>query len=156
MSAQRTWSGGASIGTSERTGPERRRVDRIDTVIRATVRRRGPGITFSKARVVDICDHGARLLLRRGFELGEELTLDLECEVPLRVHLGFDAHSLVIDGPMHTQLVELIVTVVRAERLPNRLWEIGVEFAPTTAFEERQFVQSFVDHLRELESWHEA
>ncbi|MCW2926675.1 MAG: hypothetical protein JWM86_643, partial [Thermoleophilia bacterium] len=73
---------------------------------------------------------------------------------PLRVHMGYDAHSLVIDGPMHTHLVRIAGNVARAVRLPNRLWEVGIEFCEdTTRFDELQLVQFYVDHLREQETW---
>ncbi|MCW2960164.1 MAG: hypothetical protein JWM25_1462 [Thermoleophilia bacterium] len=93
------------------------------------------------------------MVLREGIEVGERIDLDLECEVPLRVHLGFDVDSLVIDGPMHTHLVSVSATAVRTNHLSKRLWAIGLEFDDDTSFEDRQFLQNYVDHLRELESW---
>lgn len=106
-----------------------------------------------RARVVDICDHGARVVLRSGIGVGERVDLDLECEVPLRVHLGFGVDSLVIDGPMHMHLVSVSATAVRSSLISKRRWAVGLEFNDDASFEDRQFLQHYVDHLHELESW---
>ena len=88
-------------------------------------------------------------MLRRRLPVGSRVVLDLECELPLRVHLGYDADSLVVDGPTHTHLVRIAGTVRRAERLPNRLWDVGVEFCPdTTRFDELQVMRFYIDHLK--------
>jgi c-di-GMP-binding flagellar brake protein YcgR len=156
MSARRSGIGGVRSGAAvPPTGPDRRRTTRIDAVIRATVRQSDlPEPSVLRARVVDISDHGVRLLLRRLLPKDSRVVLDLECELPLRVHLGYDADALVVDGPMHTHVVRIAGTVTRAQRLPNRLWEVGVEFCPdTTRFEELQVMRFYVDHLREQDSW---
>jgi len=140
-------------------GAERRRTRRIDSVIRATLRQaeldQSPP---TPARAADISDSGVRLLLRRRAPVGSRVVLDMECELPLRVHLGYDADSLVVDGPMHTHMVRIAGTVARCERRAPRLWEIGVEFCPdTTRFDELQVMKFYVDHLheqeREQEQW---
>lgn len=134
---------------------DRRRTQRIDAVIKSTVRLAElEDTSISRARVVDISDHGIRMLLRRRLPLGARVVVDMECELPLRVHLGYDAHSLVVDGPMHTHLVRIAGTVRRVERQENRLFEVGIEFCEnTTRFDELQVVQFYVDHLREQEAW---
>ena len=134
---------------------DRRRTERIDAVIKSTVRLAElEDTSISRARVVDISDHGIRMLLRRRLPLGARVVVDMECELPLRVHLGYDAHSLVVDGPMHTHLVRIAGTVRRVERQENRLFEVGIEFCEdTTRFDELQVVQFYVDHLREQEAW---
>jgi len=136
-------------------GPERRRTRRIDSVIRATLRQAElDQASPSPARAVDISDTGVRLLLRRRSPVGSRVVLDLECELPLRVHLGYDADSLVVDGPMHTHVVRIAGTVARCVRRDPRLWEIGVEFcADTTRFDELQVMRLYVDHLREQDQW---
>lgn len=139
-----------------RARDDRRRYERLSVVIRAAIRLAElEDQTISRARAVDLSDTGARLMLRRRLPVGSRVVLDLECELPLRVHLGYDADSLVVDGPMHTHLVRIAGTVRRAERLPNRLWEVGVEFCPdTTRFDELQVMQFYIDHLRgERDGW---
>jgi hypothetical protein len=135
---------------------DRRTSERLDVVLRATVRLADlAGNVMSRARAIDLSNSGARVLLRRRMPVGSRVVLDMECELPLRVHLGYEADSLVVDGPMHTHLVRIAGTVRRAERLPNRLWEVGIEFCDeTTRFEELQVMRFYVDHLRgERESW---
>jgi hypothetical protein len=137
-------------------GGDRRASERLDVVLRATVRLADLAEhTVSRARAIDLSDQGARVLLRRRVPVGARVIIDMECELPLRVHLGYDADSLVIDGPMHTHLVRIAGTVRRAERLPNRLWDIGIEFCDeTTRFDELQVMRFYVDHLRgEQEPW---
>lgn len=156
MSARRTGDGSARHDVSTPSNdPDRRRSQRVDAMIRATVR---PAelqhLSISRAKVVDVSDLGVRLQLRRRLPKGSCVVVDLECELPLRVHLGYDANSLVVDGPMHTHIARIAGTVRRAERLPNRLWEVGVEFCPdTTRFEELQVIRFYVDHLREQDAW---
>lgn len=135
---------------ADTSGPERRRTQRLDVVIRATVRQAELDTgSLARARAIDLSDSGARLLLRRRLPEGARVVLDLECELPLRVHLGYDADSLVIDGPMHTHLVRIAGTVRRSQRLPNRLWDVGIEFCPDTSrFDELQVMQFYIDHLR--------
>jgi hypothetical protein len=146
MVARQTGSDGASSAAPRR---DRRRHDRLTVVIRAAVRQADLEEPVSRARAVDLSDTGARLLLRRRMPVGSRVVLDLECDIPLRVHLGYEADSLVVDGPVHTHLVRIAGTVRRAERMPNRLWDIGVEFCPdTTRFDELQLIQFYVDHLR--------
>jgi c-di-GMP-binding flagellar brake protein YcgR len=138
-------------------GADRRRAGRIGAAIRATVHvaeLTSPELNASRARVRDISDVGIRLLLLRRLPVGARVTVDLECELPLRVHLGFDVHSLVVNGPMHTHLVRIAGTVTRIERLPNRLFEVGIELCEdTTRFDELQVMKYYVDHLREQEDW---
>lgn len=133
-------------------GSERRRRQRIDSVIRATVRAPHSDTAPLRARAIDLCEHGARLLVRRRLAEEVPLELDLECELPLRVHLGYDIDSLVIDGPMHTHLVRLRARVVRCTRREDRMYEVGVEFVDDGAWHDLQIVQSYVDHLREYET----
>ena len=133
---------------------ERRRTDRVRSQIRATVRGfDGADGVPTKARAIDMSEHGAKLLLRRRFDTGARVTVDLECELPLRVHLGYDADSLVIDGPMHTHLVRIEARVVRCQRASDRLWDIGVEFHASTPAHERHVIYSFVEHLRDGEAY---
>lgn len=150
MAARHTGIGGVPTGAEAQPAGDRRRTERLDVVIRTMVRQAeldGQGV--SRARAIDLSDSGARLLLRRRLPVGSRVIIDMECELPLRVHLGFDADSLVIDGPMHTHVVRIAGTVRRAERLPNRLWEVGIEFCPDTSrFDELQIMQFYVDHLR--------
>jgi hypothetical protein len=55
---------------------------------------------------------------------------------------------------MHTHLVRIAGTVTRIERLPNRLFEVGIELCEdTTRFDELQVMKYYVDHLREQEDW---
>jgi hypothetical protein len=136
-------------------GPvDRRRAERIDAVLRATVRLADlDEQLIARARVTDISDMGVRLLLRRRLPVGARVLVDMECDLPLRVHLGYDAHSLVVDGPMHTHLVRLAGTVARLDR-QGRLYDAGIEFCEdTTRFDELQVLQFYVDHLREQETW---
>lgn len=129
----------------------RRRAERIDAAIRVIVR--GASGIPQRARTTDISDHGLALKLRRRVEVGQRIALDLECELPLRVHLGYAADLLVIDGPMRTHVVRVEGRVVRAERRADRSWHVGLEICPDTPFDERQIVQMYVDHLRDDESW---
>jgi c-di-GMP-binding flagellar brake protein YcgR len=133
---------------------ERRRSSRVDATIRATVRSSdGADGVPTRARAVDISEYGAKLMLRRRYETGSRVTVDLECELPLRVHLGYDADSLVIDGPMHTHMVRLEARVVRCIRASDRLWDVGLEFHADTPIHERHVVHGFVEHLRDNEAW---
>ncbi|MEO6867657.1 MAG: PilZ domain-containing protein [Gaiellales bacterium] len=130
---------------------ERRRTARIRSVLRATIRLADlPESLVMSTRAVDISDLGVRVLVKRRLPLGARVFVDMECELPLRVHLGYDAHSLVVDGPMHTHLVRVAGQVARLERLGSHLFDAGIEFSPeVTRFDELQVVQSYVDHLRE-------
>jgi hypothetical protein len=138
-------------------GDERRRASRIEAVLRASLRLADlEDGTISRGRVRDLSSKGARLVLRRHVPVAARVVLDMECELPLRVHLGYDADSLVVDGPMHTHVVRIAGTVSRSVRLPNRLCEVGVEFCEDTSrFDELQVLRSYLDHLREREqeSW---
>jgi hypothetical protein len=133
---------------------DRRRTERIDSTIRSTVRLAElDDQLLTRARIVDISDLGVRMLLRRRLPIGARVLVDMECDLPLRVHLGYDAHSLVVDGPMHTHLVRIAGTIRRMERT-GRLYDVGIEFCEdTTRFEELQVLQFYVDHLREQETW---
>ena len=135
-------------------GGDRRRTERIDAALRATVRLAElEDQLVTRARIVDISEVGVRVMLRRRLPVGARVLVDMECDLPLRVHLGYDAHSLVVDGPMHTHLVRIAGTVARSERR-GRLYDVGVEFCEdTTRFDELQVLQFYVDHLREQESW---
>ncbi len=156
MTARRSGIGDASPGAAippERL--DRRRTARIDAVVRSTVRLAElDDQLITRARIVDISDLGVRMMLRRRLPIGARVLVDMECELPLRVHLGYDAHSLVVDGPMHTHLVRIAGTVRRMER-HGRQFDVGVEFCEdTTRFDELQVLQFYVDHLREQEeSW---
>lgn len=149
MSARHTGTGGVSADASV-ARPERRRTARLDVMIRASVRQAElEDAPVVRARAIDLSDSGARLVLRRRLPVGSRVILDVECELPLRVHLGYDVDALVIDGPMHTHLVRIAGTIRRAERLPNRLWDVGIEFCPDTSrFDELQIMQFYIDHLR--------
>lgn len=157
MAARHSGSGGVSAKADPQG--DRRRHERLSVVIRAAVRHAElEDQSVSRARAIDLSDTGARLLLRRRLPVGARVVLDFECELPLRVHLGYDADSLVIDGPIHTHLVRIAGTVRRAERRPNRLWDVGIEFCPeTTRFDELQVMQFYLDHLKgergEDQSW---
>ncbi len=99
MTARRSGIGGASPGAAMPGRADRRRTGRIDAVVRATVRLADlDDQPVSRARVVDISDLGVRLMLRRRLPVGARVLVDMECDLPLRVHLGYDAHSLVVDG----------------------------------------------------------
>ena len=129
---------------------DRRRDQRVVAVISATVRPAtlGDGAILH-ARAVNLCDLGMHLQLPRRMPVGTEVLVDLECELPLRVHLGYDADSLVVDGPMHTHIVRVAGVVRRAERRTSHSWDIGIEICPrSTRFDELQVVRSYVDHLR--------
>lgn len=134
-------------------GVERRRRPRVDSIVRALVRSPGSDTAPHRARAVDLCEDGARVLLRRRLVVGAPIEIDLECEMPLHLHLGFDADSLVIDGPMHTHLVRLRAEVVRCERRADRLYETGILFSDDGAWHDLQVVASYIGHLREYESW---
>jgi hypothetical protein len=71
----------------------------------------------------------------------------------MRVHLGFDADALVIDGPMHTHLVRVEATVRQVQRIGPRLLRIGVAFDHASALDDYQLIAHFVDHLRERAGW---
>ena len=136
------------------SGDDRRRTDRVGSVIRAMVRSTHVNDCVPvRARAVDISEYGAKLLLRRRYAEGDHVSIDLECELPLRVHLGFAADSLVIDGPMHTHLVRLEARVVRCRRASERLWDVGVEFCAGTPVHDRHVVHGYVEHLRDNEAW---
>jgi hypothetical protein len=139
--------------SSHARGVERRRRPRVDSIVRALVRSPGSDTAPHRARAVDLCEDGARLLLRRRLAVGVSVEVDLECEMPLHVHLGYDADSLVIDGPMHTHVVRLRAEVVRSERRNDRLYETGVHFTDDAAWHDLQVVASYIAHLREYESW---
>lgn len=134
-------------------GVERRRRPRVDSIVRAVVRSPGAANSPHRARAVDLCEDGARVLLRRRLAVGSPVEIDLECEMPLHLHLGYDADSLVIDGPMHTHLVRLRAEVMRSERRADRLYETGLQFTDEAAWHDMQVVASYVSHLREYESW---
>lgn len=142
--------GSTPFGPSPLPRGDRRSSERLDVLLRATLRLADlEESTVSRARAIDLSGNGARLTLRRRMPVGARVIVDLECELPLRVHLGYDADSLVVDGPMLTHMVRIAGTVRRADRLPNRLWEIGVEFCPdTTRFDELQAMRFYLDHLR--------
>lgn len=147
---------GDPVADAPAPGPaDRRRTQRIDSAIRATVRPAElDDVAPVRARAVDVSEHGVRLLLRKREQVGTRVIIDMECELPLRVHLGYDADSLVVDGPMHTHLVRIAGEVRRCDRVGDRLWEVGVEFCgETTRFDELQLMQFYVDHLREREAW---
>jgi c-di-GMP-binding flagellar brake protein YcgR len=154
MTARRSGIGGASQGAAFPDRSDRRRTERIDAVVRSTVRLAElEDQLITRARVVDISDMGVRMLLRRRLPVGARVLVDMECELPLRVHLGYDAHSLVVDGPMHMHLVRIAGTVTRLERRGG-MYEVGIEFCEdTTRFDELQVLQFYVDHLREQEAW---
>lgn len=135
------------------TGAERRSRRRMDSVIRTTVRVPLSDVAPMRARSIDLCEDGARLLVRRRLSEGMGIEVDMECELPLRVHLGFDIDSLVIDGPMHTHLVRLRAEVVRCTRRDDRMYEVGIRFVEDGAWHDLQVMQSYVDHLREYEAW---
>lgn len=149
MTARHSGLGGASSGAAV-PGMERRRAERIDAALRATVRLAElDDSLITRARIADISDQGVRLLVRRRLPVGARVLVDMECDLPLRVHLGYDAHSLVVDGPMHTHLVRIAGTVARLDR-HGRLYDVGIEFCEdTTRFDELQVLQFYVDHLRE-------
>jgi hypothetical protein len=134
---------------------ERRRDPRSDAALRARVRMPDPDAPVSaRARVLDISGSGVRLQLRRRLPVGARVVVDLECELPIRVHLGFDAHSLVVDGPMHSHTVGIDGTIVRSRELAGRRYDVGIEFHPKeTRPEDRLVVQSYVDHLRDRGAW---
>lgn len=154
MTARRSRYDGASLDEPLLGPADRRRTARIDAIIRATVRLADlDDLLITRARIVDVSDLGVRMLLRRRLPEGARVLVDMECELPLRVHLGYDAHSLVVDGPMHMHLVRIAGTVKRVER-EGRLFDVGIEFCDeTTRFDELQVLQFYVDHLREQESW---
>lgn len=157
MGARGSGIGGRRDGAAVPEPAERRQAGRIDAAIRATVHCSELAGTFLAAgRVVDISGVGVRILTRRRLVEGSKVDVDIECEVPLRVHLGFDAHSLVVDGPMHTHLARVAGVVTRAVRRDGsgRVWEVGIEFLDDlSGFGELQHVQFFVEHLREQEAW---
>lgn len=134
-------------------GVERRRRPRVDSIVRAVVRSPGSANAPHRARAVDLCEDGARILLRRRLAIGAPIEIDLECELPLHLHLGYDADSLVVDGPMHTHLVRLHATAIRCERRSDKLYETGIRFTDQAAWHDMQVVASYVSHLREYESW---
>lgn len=155
MASRGSGIGGSRADAPIADGAERRRTGRIDAAIRATVRLADlDDATTSRAQVLDISDLGVRLRLRRRVPVGARVLVDMECELPLRVHLGFDAHSLVVDGPMHTHLVRIAGVVSRSSPTRSRQYEVGIEFCEeTTRFDELQLVQFYVDHLREQDTW---
>lgn len=155
MVARRTAFRGMQRDAAPWVGADRRRTERVEAMIRAVVR---PTVLGDErmltARAVDIGDNGLRLSLPRRMQVGTEVTIDLECELPLRVHLGYDAHSLVVDGPMYTHLVRVVGIVRRVERRGPRRWDVGIEISPgSTRFDELQVIRCYVDHLREQEAW---
>lgn len=154
MTAWRAGRGSATLGEPTPTARERRRTERMDAQVRATVRSLAVDASPARARTVDISEHGARLLMRRQLQPGERVEVDLECELPLRVHMGFDADSLVIDGPMHTHLVRIEARVARCMRRNDRMWDVGIEFDSNAPWHDRQMVQTYVDHLREYTTWY--
>lgn len=155
MAAHGSGVGGSRFDVSVADGADRRRATRIDAAIRATIRLADlDDATTSRAQVLDISDMGIRVRLRRKVPVGARVLVDMECELPLRVHLGYDAHSLVVDGPMHTHLVRIAGVVTRSVPTRSRQYEVGIEFCEdTTRFDELQLVQFYVDHLREQETW---
>ena len=154
MTVRRARRGGVTPDVTVAAPSDRRRTHRIGAVVRATVRLAELDTTQgNRARIVDISDLGIRMLLKRRLPVGARVLVDLECELPLRVHLGYDVDALVVDGPMHTHLVRVAGTVARLDR-EGGLYHVGVEFcADTTRFDELQVVRFYVDHLREQEAW---
>jgi hypothetical protein len=155
MAARSSGIGGTQLDVHPLDGVDRRRAGRIGAKIRASVRLADlDGPRHSRARVLDISDVGVRVRTRRKFPVDARVLVDMECVLPLRVHLGYDAHSLVVDGPMHTHLVRIAGVVTRLTPLPGRQYEVGIEFCEdTTRFDELQLVQFYVDHLRERDTW---
>ncbi|MCB0878100.1 MAG: PilZ domain-containing protein [Thermoleophilia bacterium] len=155
MAARGSGIGGDRANPSLSDDVDRRSAERIDATLRAALHLADlDGATISRGRVLDLSDTGVRMVLRRRMPVGARVVLDMECELPLRVHLGYDADSLVIDGPMHTHMVRIAGTVTRSQRLPNRMFEVGVEFCEdTTRFDELQVLQFYVDHLRDRDAW---
>lgn len=108
------------------------------------------------AQVVDLSDRGICLRTQRMLAVGTRVHVDLECQVPIRVHMGFDPDALIIDGPMHTHLVRVTGTIVRASSDGPRSggWRIGVQVCPQqTNVEELETMRSYVEFLREQLTW---
>ncbi len=137
------------------SGNERRQAARIEAVLGASVRLADlDDGRVARGRVRDLSDHGACIVMRRHLPVGSLVQVDLECEMPLRVHLGYDMDSLVVDGPMHTHVVRIAGVVSRIVRLPNRHCELGIRFSPQSCrFDELQALQVFVDNIRENDAF---
>ena len=129
------------------TPQERRSVERVPAELRVAVRRE-PGLRPVTARVVDVGEHGIGLRAHGRFRAGERVELDLEAEVPLRVHLGFDLEALVIDGPLRAHTMAVHGTITRCRPHGDRTWDVGVAFDLDGDRDACEQVRCFLEHLR--------
>jgi hypothetical protein len=101
--------------------------------------------------VADLGELGACIRSDHPFPLSADVALELSCDLPLRVHLGYDLDALVVDGPMHTHLVRVHGRIARCEPAPSARggWLIGVALCGTRSFcDDLDTLRSFVDVLR--------
>lgn len=133
---------------------DRRRARRIESACRSTMRQEGAPEVSRSVRVLDIAERGLRVGLRgTPPALGERVVVELECEVPLRVHLGFDTDALIIDGPLHAHVVRFEGRVIRIDLGRSGRHQLGIEIVPECDPDVRAILRSYVDHLSAQDSW---
>lgn len=136
----------------DRAGLDRRRSERVDVRVTATVHLAGPPRRGTlRADVLDLSDDGCCVRAPAVLPVGTPVEVDLECQVPVRVRLGFDPDALVVDGPMHTHLVSIAGRVVRVDPTSGRNgWRIGIALnVEGTRQDELETMCSYVDFLHE-------
>lgn len=129
---------------------DRRRSERVACRLPVFVRRTG-ALDAEAGHALDVTPYGLRIhVAGMRPRIGERLMLELECEVPVPVHLGFDLDALVIDGPLLTHVAAVPVRVVRCDDAGDGLegWDLGLEVGLDADPEERHMLQVFVEHLQ--------
>lgn len=107
-----------------------------------------------RASVVDLGPNGLGLHTRRKLQIGQTLDVEVVCELPLRVHLGFDMHALVIDGPTFVHSARLAMRIVRVEPDAERGsgYRVGLEVCDSASRADRRGWDIFLDHVRDHEA----
>lgn len=129
---------------------DRRRSDRFQTRVAVTYRP-GIGMPFGRSRTVDIAEGGMCLRTRQRLPLGHHLELDVEVVMPMRVHLGFDADALVIDGPPVIHSARLSGVVRRCTTTRGGYHDVGIELDDSCDLEEVRVLQMYCDTLRDAD-----
>lgn len=132
---------------------DRRRSDRLATSLRACLRRDDVSSHTASVDVLDISHSGLRIKTEREHFIGSKVLVDLECEVPLQVHLGFDVDSLVVNGPMYRQLVQVAGYVTHAEADLASNWNLGISFCEQESDPlELEQIYTYIDYLLDQDS----
>lgn len=131
---------------------ERRAGRRVIANLRIELRMAGGEAV--RASVVDLSPNGLGLHTRRKLEIGHILDVEVVCELPLRVHLGFDMHALVVDGPMFVHSARVPMTICRAEPDAEKGsgYRVGLELCDDAPRADRRGWDIFLDHVRDHEA----